>query len=74
MAGKTRTETAAPAMARVGHCGAVGSWSPGEGRRRVPWRCGCKVYSYSPDRTTVPWQQVCICGHTQAVHQLVEVK
>ena len=59
---------AKPKAERTGHCTAVGSWSPGEGRKRVAWRCRCESYSNSVELTTIPWQPVCICGHTQAVH------
>lgn len=54
--------------ARDGHCTAVGSWSPGPGRKRVPWQCKCP--GWSPQASQVARDTTCVCGHSQPVHSL----
>lgn len=64
----------APVLDRAGRCGAVGSWSPGAGRPRVPWRCRCDRFARSVELSTTPVYPTCVCSHSKAVHALVEVQ
>lgn len=53
-----------PVKVRAGRCGARCSCGSG--------RCDCDAYAESTRLSTRTWK-ICVCGHTQQVHELISL-